>query len=235
MSLDGKWFASYDPSKERATFGFDQAKVNQDMQIGIQATNESAGAMNLNGRKSIKSGMATPFDPGSSAFAFSPDGQTFVVQRSDQKSSQLEFYETTTWKLTQSWPNLNGWGRVSGVHWSRNGHFLLSTWSVDVPGEAVAHMRLTLWRVRDKKRLASTLALNNQQGFARFEVQDDGSILNLWSNHSVCLSTPTSLSLKARRVLVLPKETITAAPISPGGAYLVAGTQSGRIYCQRLK
>ena len=181
--------------------------------------------------------------------AFSPNGKQLVVCVGQRKGTRLDFYDVNSWRLMKSVStptvirpliqNRSG-GLFRYVQWSRNGRFMLSWgWLPYYPPTGGEAFDLTLWRVSDTKKLASTqvqdVSGRPQVGPLRFEVQNDGSVLSVIDDKNAYLSSPANLNLKSRRLLLLPHETITVATMSPDGSYLLAGTQSGRIYWQRVK
>ena len=172
------------------------------------------------------------------AFEFSPDGKTLVVGRGDAKGAYLDFYETQTWKRTRSVPEpkvARAMKAVPGtdlpffrsLEWSRDGKLILYKCVVNRAGGA------SLWRLRrvgDAKSLGFAFSLTMSPA-----PQNDGSALRFFSNSDLALVKPPGFNSRFEPSLSSPGEVLTAAALSPDGAFLVIGTQSGRVIRMRLK
>ncbi len=193
------------------------------------------------------------------SYAFSPDSSTLAVGVTEtspkHKGTHLDFYDVKTRKRLRVCPDFKmpktiELGAVAGVvQWSRDGRFLLVSWVVyNSNGDSYVALKsrppvlaVSLWRVADSKRLASiwlqSRGVTEDFPFSidHFEVQNDGRVLAVSTDGRVFLNTVATLSLKSKPLLTLPKETITTATMSPDCSYLVAGTQSGRVFWQRVK
>lgn len=177
-----------------------------------------------------------------------------------QATTRLEFYNVKTGRRFRICPDYKlpksvKSGAVAGqAQWSRNGRYILTSWIVYY--EIIADYTkppptiITLWRASDGKRLASrwlqstgpwTLEPWTDFNSDAFELQNDGRVLavsastaSVNNDGNVYLDKVSSLSLKSPQPLVFHFK-ITAATMSPDGAYLVVGTSGGEVYRKRLK
>ncbi|RYX84652.1 hypothetical protein EON83_08405 [bacterium] len=213
ISADGKWLASY-------------------KRDGIYLERADAEVKGHKTPDKIKI-RAAPGESIPTVFAISPDSRTLVVQVTEFYQSRLGFYDISSGKRTRTWSDSNS--RVFGqsIQWSRNGRYLLAVWFVH-NGPTTRQLSWSLWRASDGQKLASTTFPFDEQ-VRHFEVEDDGRVLSYEENSQVLLSHPTTNASISKPILNIPSETITSATLSPDGSYLVAGTQSGRIYSQRIK
>ncbi len=225
-SPDGRWFAYPDILTVGAEYG------------SAEAAAPTANYRNFATAKRIGSLPLT--------LAFSPDGKTLAGGVGDQNGAHIELYDVKSGRRERIWNDLPRQlyaPRYATIKWSRNGRFLLSSGEIrHTHGLATREIFVSLWRTSDGKKLASTTLQATSTPFSMvptildgFEVQNEGRVLSFYQGGPVFLSDARARTLKSRRLLDLPGQTITAATMSPDGAYLVAGTQSGYVYYQRLK
>ncbi len=169
------------------------------------------------------------------AFAFSPDGKTFVVGRADKSGAYLDFYDTQTWKRTRTLQDKEFTSSIQRdlpfyrqVSWSQDGRFLLSNWAELRNSGNLDGMRL--WRVNDSKKLAY-----GSFGFDTSAPFNDASVLAFIGSGELLRLTPETFSSGFEELLSFKDELITDAVISPDGTELLVGTKSGRIIRKRLK
>lgn len=169
------------------------------------------------------------------AFCFSPDGLTLAVGAGDKSGAHIDFYSTKTWKLTRTWSDvapslINLHPSYQTLQWSRDGQFLFSSLTRTSLSHFTNEMGQKVWRVRDGKKVASGILLDNPH------LEDHACVLSFGGDDGqVNLSLPSDLNHNFKRLLQLPNQQITAAALSPDGSYLVAGTRSGTVYRQRLE
>ena len=176
------------------------------------------------------------------AFAFAPDGQTFVVGRGDKTGAYLDFYDVRTWKRARSLPEPEvareraAQPRLApaldlpffrSIRWSRDGQLILYK---AVAGGASNLSVTRLRRAADGKSLGLLLGKELTP-----QPRNDGNVLRIFSNSDVALVKPPQFNTRFEPSLQLPGEVFTTAILSPDGNLLLVGTQSGRVIRKRLK